>query len=85
MVLSEVGFSIVQIVFVAFPVLRTSSPVETEEKWMVLGNFAGFLLRGQLVRQECLLVKSQTCIQFLAPLGIVFISLGKTLRTCLFC
>lgn len=46
-----------QIVFVAFPVLRTSSPVETEEKLMVLGNFAGFLLRGQLVRQECLLDK----------------------------
>lgn len=44
-----------QIVFVAFPVLRTSSPVETEEKLMVLGNFARFLLRGQLVRQECLL------------------------------
>lgn len=74
-----------QIVFAAFQVLRTSSPAKTKEKLMVLGNFAGFLLRGQLVRKECPVVKSLTCVQLLTPLGIAFVSLGKTLRTCLCC
>lgn len=88
-----------QIVFVAFQVLRTSSPDETKEKLMVLenfagyllrsqlifGNFAGYLLRGQLVRKECPVVKSPTCVQLLTPLGIAFVSLGKTLRACLCC
>lgn len=73
-----------QIVFVAFRVLRTSSPAETKEKLLVLGNFAGFLLRRQLVRKEYPVVKSLTCVQFLTPLGNAFISLGKTLRTCLY-
>lgn len=35
-----------QIVFVAFQVLRNLSPAETKEKMMVLGNSAGFLLSG---------------------------------------
>lgn len=47
-----------QIVFAAFQVLRTSSPAKTKEKLMVPGNFAEFLLRGQLVRKECPVVKS---------------------------
>lgn len=50
-VLSELGFSIVQMVFVAFPVLRTSNPVETKEKLMVLRNVAGFLLRERSASQ----------------------------------
>lgn len=74
-----------QIVFVAFQVLRTLSPAETKEKLMILGNFAGYLLRGQLVRKECPVVKSLTSVQLLTPLGIAFISLGKALMTCLCC
>lgn len=57
MVLSELGFSIVQTIFVAFRTLMASSTAEAKRKLTVPGNFPRFLLSVQLVRKECLVVK----------------------------